>query len=326
MSHSEARAARKPSRLGLWAPFAFAVLLVLAWSGAWLWLERETEQRLDGAVAALRADGDAVAWGRLRVGGYPFRLDLDFDNLRLAEPSGWALAAAQLKTEAYAWAPMRWILVAPRGIAFARPGGGAVRVGALVLRASMEDWSASPPHLVVEGKEVTFAPMAGGRWFPVSSAAKLVLATRAGPRDQGAIYLKLDQARGRLADLLAGVAERGPFTLTANLVFNHASAARGRDWPALVRAWSRAGGSLQVVQLSLATGESRLGARAGAFTVGADGQVSGRLEASLGSAPAPTVSSRTAAAEGPARHVVIDFQDGRTRLGPVIVGPAPRLF
>ena len=339
MTHNAAAAARKPSRVGLYGPFVVAVVLALLWSGAWLWLRGEAERRLDAAAASLRAEGYSIDWEQRRVGGYPFRLDIDFSKLWLAEPSGWAVSAPELKTEAYAWAPTRWIAVAPQGGAFFRPFGGRVDVGASALRASIEDWGQHPPRIIVEGEDLTFTPAPGAKPFFASAAHKLLLGTRAGPEDQGAIYFEMDQARAQLGGLMGRIAAGGPLSLTGNVTFSHASAAAGRSWPSMVRAWSRAGGTLQVRQVTVAAGEALLDARTGALSVDDNGRLAGTLAASLRQAPQALSAMSQAGAVSPqaarsaadvtgedAPRVVVDFSNGLTRLGPVPIGPAPRVF
>ena len=92
-THSAAPPRGKPRRrLWLLPPYAALVALALVWSVVWLWMMGETQRRMDAAAAALRAVGWTVAWDSRHVGGYPFRLDVDLTNLRLADPSGWAFA------------------------------------------------------------------------------------------------------------------------------------------------------------------------------------------------------------------------------------------
>jgi hypothetical protein len=339
MSLNAAAPARKPSRAGLYGPFIVAAILAILWSGVWFWARGEAERRLDAAAAGLRSEGYVVSWSDRRLHGYPFRLDIDFTDLKLAEPSGWAVSAPTLKTEAYAWAPTHWIAYAPQGGTFVRPTGGLVVVGAQDLRAQVDDWSASPPSIVVEGEGLTFTPAPGARPFFVSAAQKLLIGTRAGPDDQGDIYLRLDGARAELSGLIGRIAEGGPVSLTGNVIFSHASAATGRDWPSIVRAWSYAGGTLQVQQLTLAAGEALLDARAGDLRIDGDGRLDGSLTATLREAPHalaamsqagavdPQAARSAAANAGDASpHAVLDFRDGRTRLGSVVIGPAPKVF
>src|SRR5579872_2767802 len=122
-THSAVVSRRKPRRLGLYLPWGALLILAAGWSLAWLWMSGQTQSRLDAAAASLRKAGWAVAWDGRHVGGYPFRLDVDFTNLSVADPSGWAVALPALKSEAFAFAPTNWVFYAPSGLTFTRPDG-----------------------------------------------------------------------------------------------------------------------------------------------------------------------------------------------------------
>ncbi|MGH6956375.1 MAG: DUF2125 domain-containing protein, partial [Caulobacteraceae bacterium] len=128
---------RKPRRRVLYAIWGAVIVVAAGWSLAWLFMMGQVEQRLDAGAAALKTGGWRVSWSARHVGGYPFRLDIDLSDVRLADPSGWAAAAPQVKSEAYAFAPDRWVFYLPAGLAFVRPGAGAVTVAAKVLRGSV---------------------------------------------------------------------------------------------------------------------------------------------------------------------------------------------
>src|SRR5579863_4497633 len=97
-THSGAGPRRKPRRLGLYLPWGALVVFAAGWSLAWLWMMGQTQSRLDAGAASLRKAGWTVAWDGRHIGGYPFRLDVDFTDLRLADPSGWAMALPAVKS------------------------------------------------------------------------------------------------------------------------------------------------------------------------------------------------------------------------------------
>ncbi len=180
---------RKAGRAGLYGPFIVVALIAIAWSAAWLWLAGEVGRRLDSAGHR----GVALGWQARRIYGYPFRIDVDFDRPRLGEASGWAVAAPRLKVEAFVFAPDHWVVVAPDGLAFNRPRGGPVRVGARVLRASLSDITAEPPRISVEGLGLTFTPAPGADPFAIASAGEVHLHFRAIGADQGAAFVEADR-------------------------------------------------------------------------------------------------------------------------------------
>jgi hypothetical protein len=343
MSHSEPLPARKPRRLGLYLPLLLLAAVAGAWSLTWLGLKGEADRRLEATRAAWSAHGQQLSWASRRIYGFPFRLDVDFTDLRVAEPSGAALAVPLLQAEAFVFAPTRWIAVAPRGLIYTRVRGGPVVVTAKVLRVSLSQFEARPPRLSLEGLNLAFDVPAGGEPFLITAAAELHLHTRAGPNDQGAAFFQLTGAKARPGSLFARIGAGKPVDMTADLIWSHAAAMCGPDWPSAVRAWSAAGGHATVRRIAIHTGQAVLDVRDGGLGVGDDGRLRGALTASLTQAPrvlaalgatgviapetAATAAAVVAAAGArPAITLPIDFQAGQTTLGPVALAPAPRVY
>ncbi len=348
MTLPESSLDRKPARLGLYAPFAVLGVAVIAWSLGWIWARNTVFKQMDAAAEALGQAGFQVDWRSRTLSGYPFRLDLDIANARVREASGWGLAAPQLKAEThFLFGRDHWVIVAPVGGTLIRPGGGAVFVRAKVLRASLSDAEAHPPRLSVEGVSLTFTPAPGSAAFGLASAEGLHLHARSGPQDQGAAYLELDRAVAG-SGLLAHIAAGAPATLIADALFSHAQALAGLPgtnggFTGAAKAWSAAGGALTIRRLSLQAGTARVEAQAGTLAAGPDGRLQGMLPVTL--APAPrlmaAIAGRAALSPDTARaaqavlaahgkdgaaDVTVDFQAGQTTLGPVAIGPAPRLY
>ncbi|HZZ36043.1 MAG TPA: DUF2125 domain-containing protein, partial [Caulobacteraceae bacterium] len=143
--------------------------------------------------------------------------------------------------------------------------------------------------------------------------------------------------------LFARVAGDKPVSVELDGVFGRASYLKGRDWPSAVTAWRGAEGQMQVRSLKVAAGDAVLDARSGVLTVGSDGRLRGSLTANLHQAPRalaamgqegaiPPEAAYSAAAVATARSqgdvatMTIDFQAGQTTLGPVAIGPAPRVY
>ena len=338
MTVPDPRPRRKPSRAGLYGPFVLLLIAIIGWSLYWVWIKGKIERGLDSAQV-----GGRVSWATREVSGYPFRLDVDFTDLRLADPSGWSLSLPVLKTEAYAYAPDHWMLVAPSGATFVRPVGGPVAGSAKVLRASVSGLTQIPARLSVEGENLTFTPGPGARPFFAQSAAQLNIHAKPGPADQGALYFGLVGVKASPASLIGKVAGAGPVSLTLDGIFSHASALRGANLGEALRGWARVGGSLQVRQATLEAGGAALDARSGGLTVGEDGRLQGTLNANLKQAPqallklaedgavtpvaaATAIIVLKASETGGVTHLNVDFQAGQTTLGPVNVAPAPKLF
>jgi len=332
-THSDESPRGKPRRLGLWLPWAGAALLAAAWSLGWVFMMHETERRLDAGAAGLRRAGWVAAWDERRVGGYPFRLDVDFTNLRLADPSGRAFATRSLKTEAYAFAPSHWVFYAPSGFGFARPNEGAVGVGAQVLRGSV-DTAEAFPRLSLEGEDLAFAPAPGAKPFPLARAANLQVYTRAAPADQEAVFVRLTGGLAAPEGDLRGLALAGPMTMTLDGALSHTTYLRGRAWRDAIAGWSARGGTFDVHEFELRAGEVVIAAKGGGLAVGDDGRVVGVLDLSRESLasllrlarPVRTPAAATFLTGAAPNDLRLTFRDGVMWLGPLEVGDAPRIY
>lgn len=340
----DSEVARKPRRWLLWGPWiAFALVLVLG-SAAWVFIRFDAAKRMDAQAVALRAAGYDIAWGERSFSGFPFRLNTVLTNVRLAEPSGWAIEAPELRAEAAVYALGTWVASAPQGVSLTRPGSGTVRVQGKVLRASLAGLDKTPPRVSIEGQDLTFAAPAGARPYPVRSATALQIHLRPGPDDQGGVLFKLDGAQAELPALLGQIAQGKPIAIAWDSVYSNAAALKGRDWPTMIQAWTDSGGKLTVRNASMTAGDAQLNASGGTLGVGFDGRLRGDLQVELREAPraliamgqtgaAPPEAAAAAAAvvaarqgDGAAARAAITFEAGQATLGPVAIGPAPRVY
>jgi len=332
----------RASRLGLYGPFVAVAMALAIWSGGWLWMKAKAEQALDAMAAQRQAAGGSFVWRDRRFSGYPFRLDVDFTGLAWREPTGWALAAPSLKAETSVFTPGHWVAFAPDGAILGRPVGGAVRITAKVLRASVSDPAAHPPTLSLEGVGLAFAPAPGAAPFFLDNAAELHLHTRAGPADQGAFFFELDRATPAPLSVLGRLAAGKTVTVTADVLFSRAGKMAGSSWARAVDAWASAGGQLQVRRLRLTTRDTALDAQGSGLSADGD-RLSGALQTTLShgdrmlsalaaSGALDPAAARIAAAVLQAAHVgtldhaTLTFQAGRTTVGPVALGAAPKVY
>ena len=336
---------QRASRLGLYGPFITLAIALAAWSAGWWWLKREAEHRVDALAARELGAGGAFTWKSRTVHGYPFRLDVDFTNVAWREPSGWALAAPTLKSEASAFAPGHWVAYAPDGAILGRPMGGAVRITAKTLRASVSDPASHPAAFSLEGIELVFTPAPGASPYFLQSAAELHAHTRAGPSDQGAFLVELDRAMPAPASALGRIAAGKSVTLIADTIYSHAGAFAGPTWARAVDAWAAAGGRLEVRRLHLAASDASFDAKGAGLSASVEGRLDGALNVSLRhgdrmlTALAQTgavdpYAARLASAvlqAAPAGapvpdHTTLTFQAGRTTVGPVALGAATKVY
>jgi hypothetical protein len=344
MSLPDTTPPRKRLRLGLWLPFVALGVLIAGWSGGWVWARGQTAARMDGAVQALGRAGYEVSWARRQIGGYPFRMDVTLTDAHVREPSGWALEAPRIEGEAFMHAITSWLIAAPDGITFVRPLGGPVAVKGQVIRASLTHPNARPPSFSFEGVKLVFTPQPGAQPFALTTADRVELHLRAGPDDEGGVFVRVDNGKAGLSGLFARVAGGKPISIVWNSTLSKMSAFAGHDWPAAVRHWSDAGGRMTVRQAGVTAGDAVIGANSGTLGAGADGRLTGALQVTLRQAPrglaalgetgviapesaqAATVVAQARQGAGDTAEATINFQAGRTTLGPVALGPAPKVY
>ena len=221
----------KPRRWGLWAPFGALALGVLAVSANWFWQVDRLKHGMLGIQSGLDRARWTLAWRQREIAGFPFRLFVTLQDATLGDHAGLTLTAPILKAEASAFAPGVWVMLAPRGGAFSRPEGGAVRVTGEGLRLSLSHSQSHPPTLSAEGFNLTFSTSPADPPFDLAVIREFHFHTKAGPSDQGAVYLSFDgfdRSGHAIHSILDGV-------------FTHASAIALSPRPDL-RAWKAAGG------------------------------------------------------------------------------------
>jgi hypothetical protein len=335
---------RKYGRLGLYLPFVVALVAIVAWSGFWLYVRSQAEGRIEAGADQLRQAGYEVSWKSRAITGYPFRLNVTLTDARLREPSGWALETPRLESQAYLHGLGTWVIAAPEGLTFIRPIGGPVAVTGDIVHASLSNLDKHPPNFSFEGTKLVFTPAAGAQPFGLSAADKVQFHLRSGPDDQGALLLRVDNGKARLSGLFARLAGEKPISIVWDSTLSKMSAFKGDNWPAAVKAWSDAGGRATVRQAGVTAGEAVIGAQSGTLGVGYDGRLTGSMDVSLKEGPralsamaetgvippeaALAASAVTMARQGSAdvARANVTFQAGQTTLGPVAVGPAPRVY
>jgi len=343
MSLPDPQAARKPRRLGLIIPFALLLIAAAAWSGFWLWTRGQVLTQMDAAVADLGRAGYQISWKTRSVSGFPFRLDVTLHEASAREPSGWSLNAPKIAGEAFLYAPKHWVIAAPEGLTFVRPKGGPVAVTGKLLRASLTGLDQQPPSFSFQGQGLTFAPAAGAEPFALQAADLVELHLRRGPEDEGGLFAKVDNGKARLSGLFGHIAGDKPVSIAWNSTLSKISSFQGADWPDAVRRWSDAGGRMTVRDAKLTAGEALIETAASTLAVGPDGRLRGVMPVSLRQAPKalgamaqtgvlPETTANAASAVAAARQTgevtraTINFEAGQMTLGPVALGPAPRIY
>jgi len=339
-------APRKPSRIRLYLALGLFLLLVVGWTGVWIWARGEARVRMDAAVATLKRAGYEVSWKERGIGGYPFRLNVTLTEAHVRDRSGWALDAPQLEAQAFMHAPTVWVVAAPQGLTFTRPVGGPVQVSGKLIRASLSHLTNTPPNISFEGVGLAFQPAAGAQPFGLQAAERVEFHLRQAPSevgDEAGVWLSVKNGKARLSGLLGRIAGEKPISIEWDGRMSKISAFRGADWPDAVRNWVAAGGRMDVKRGGLTAGDALVGVNSGNLGVGSDGRATGVLDVSLRQAPRaldalgdtgaiPQERAQAAAAVAEARQTGdlaranLTFEAGQTTLGPVAIAPAPKVY
>jgi len=323
---------------------AIVILAALAWSGFWWFNASARERALERWLAERRADGWQAEAADLHATGFPNRVDVLVTDLRLADPeAGWSWHAAEFQILSLAWKPHQFIVALPGEQVVATPHETLTATSDL-LRGSV----AFRPNPRLELDRSTFeiegmAIASDLGW--TAEIAKAILATRQTAGVPFAHDVAFNAESLRLPEGAAGPARDvlpeslGPLALDTTLGFDRAwdRASVEGDNPAL--------GAVDLRKLSVAWGELDLSG-SGAVVADAEGYAEGRLDlrarnwrlmldvAEASGGLSPTVAGAVRAGLGllagfggdaDTLSAPLEFGDGRTRLGPIPLGPAPQL-
>lgn len=309
-------AARPPSRVGLFVPYAVLAAAAIGWSVYWCWAAAEVKASIVAAGGPDRLV--SVGASRVKVYGYPFRIDVELRDARFRARGGLALEAPVLEAETYAYDRARWIAVAPEGVSIVTPSGARVRWTAGALRGSAR-FMPGGPEIVAEGVRSVFAPSGGAR-FPLASAVRLVVRARPAGADREEMLAQASDATlsgapdGRARDVALHGFASGPRVLLA------------APWPGALAAWSATGGRFSELSGGVRAGANGVEILGGALGLAPGGRLSGELRVGVsGDGGLPHAGPLAAVGADGAGARTLDFQPDGVRLGDVRLGPSPRL-
>lgn len=287
---------RKHSRTGLFLPFILVGLALAAWTGWWFWLTTQVEQRLEAEAASLRQSGWTVTYTGLNTTGWPFRTRVEMRDVSLAAPSTHALASPVLVAEANAYAPTRWVVLAPDGLTLTRAAKGQVAVRGDAIRASISGLTQTYPNIAVELANPVFTAQPGAEAFPISRADRVefYLRPHLGPAEGAAVpadatsrlnpgsdsvdvLFRLIEAEGRAGGPVQGMARNGKLTAQIETVIEDASRLRGADSAGIFAAWTASGGRFLNTRGEIAAGESRATLSSEVLSADANGRLQGSV-------------------------------------------------
>ncbi len=326
---------------------AILALAALAWTGWWFFVAYAKERAIEGWLAERRAEGWVAEASAVDVAGFPYRVDTTVSVLHLANPDvGWAWSAPEFQFLTLAYQPNHLIAFWPQEQSFSTPLG-TTRITSETMQGSVvvePNLQLALRRATVELDDLTLADDLG---WSLGVDAGLVSARQS--EDASAPPFTYDlalSAEGMSLPEQWGVDRAGVLSEVIEQVRFDGAATfdRALDRPAVegeppalealeIRDVSlnwgrldlRGQGALRVDGAGFAEGRINLRARNWedmldmAQSSGAlNGSVASALRAGLGLLARLGGDSRTLDAP-------LEFAGGVMRLGPVPIGPAPRL-
>ncbi len=343
--------APKRRHLGVFAPTAAVIVLVIVWTVWWFVAAHRVEAAFHAQADALTKQGYRVSTAPFSVKGYPYRLAVTLHDVNLVAPTGRGFAAPELDIEANAYNPDKWVLVATRGLTLYRGRSkdgadlGTLALTGKVLRASLSHLGQAVPDIRLQGMEVTATPSDPTRPFVFDTATlvEAYLRPNAKDTDSADALVRWTGARGRAPGFTGKVSPGAPLDLHAEGTINHVSAFRGVTFNTGLAAW-KTGGVASNLIVELKRPDTTLRLNSDALDAGADGRVEGKVKVELtgvagpidilssaGVLPgdmaneaAPLLDLAMGANNGPAK-LTIDFKKGKAYIGTLKVANAPTL-
>ncbi len=298
---------RRRSRFWLYAPYVALLVLAVAWSVGWVLIRARAVSEIDGFLAREAAAGRTWDCPGRSVTGYPFRIEVRCEALRLAR-SDLTLALGPVVAVAQVYQPGH-VIVEAKGPLRLKEGGTTLDADWRGLEASVHAALAGFQRLslVVEGPKGTLegvllgkaapdapapeapppgsppaTPPPGTSPVPIPFAAERFEAhARPTPgrfETDGAVDLSARLAKATLPVLDPVLGGPEPADLALDATIDRARGFGPRPLPVELERWRAAGGGLDVTRLSLAKGPRRIQAR-GTLALDAAHRLSG--EASL---------------------------------------------
>jgi hypothetical protein len=323
-------------RLILWACLGLGLL----WAGYWYVGSRQVKLGVEGWFAQQQAAGLVAENRGIAVAGFADRFDLTVTEPHLADPeSGWGWRAPFAQVFAMTWKPWQLIAALPNSQEVDTPDGQKITLGSTRLMASLlsrPNFTLPLERAVLEAEAVTLTSDHG--WS--ASADKVVLAAQNDPTRSNSLRLGAEISNLGLPALLASLPELGPKISTL-----HLDAKMGFTAPVTLTLAPTQVADLNLTSAQLTWGSLDLSAK-GSITADANGYATGkfdlkvknwrilpRLVVALGLVPPrneETVARGLAflaklSPDPETLSLPVTFRDGMTLLGPLPIGPAPRL-
>jgi hypothetical protein len=328
---------------------AIIVLAALGWTGWWFAIATAKERALESWLAERRAAGWVAEATAVDVAGFPYRVDTTVRGLELANPdAGWSWSAPEFQFLTLAYQPNHLIAIWPPEQTVATPLG-ATRIASQTMRGSLVVEPNSRLALDRATVELEGVTLTGDGDWRIGLGDAILATRRPADPDAPAFAHEIAFTAGALAlpeawtrsfdraGVLDPVIEAARFEALA--VFDRPwdrLAVEGAQ-PLLERlaiddmsfAWGkldlRGKGELVADKRGFAEGRIDLRARNGAEMLDL-AEASGAINSGLaGTLRGGLGLLARLGGDGRTLDIPLEFSGGSTRLGPIPIGPAPRL-
>lgn len=306
------------------------LLAAFGWAAYWSVSAWQVNRQVDAWFAARQAEGWTASYDSRSLSGFPNRLDLSFEGLSLSDPqSGASYRANRLDILRLVYDPAHLILAFGSDQELTTPQGGTW-IDSTGLRASLRQTDGALTRLNLEAESLSLSGAAGTLALAEPRAA--LAATPEAPATYQ-LGLTAEAAAGRSANSADGVKLRGTVALTAPLpvVLTSAPRPQPRALEIDLAEFRQAdlllqlAGDLAIDPAGRPTGDLTLRAENWQGLL-AEAQRSGQLPAAVADGITQAIgliaglSGRRDQIDLPLR-----LSGDRVWLGPLPIGPAPRL-
>jgi hypothetical protein len=188
----------------------FVLVLGVLWAGYWFVGARAVRQGAEAAFAQARTDGLVAETSGLSVAGFADRFDLTVNDVHLADPvSGWGWQAPFAQVFAMTWKPWHLIAALPHTQVVTLPDAQKVTIGSDRLMASLlmrPSLDLTFRRAVVEGEGLALTSDRG--W--AGKAEKAVLAAETDPTRANTLHLGADVTNLTPPAALMALPDLGP--------------------------------------------------------------------------------------------------------------------
>jgi hypothetical protein len=282
-------ASARPRRLGLYLPFALALILAVGWTGLWLYGRHRIGLELDNFFARQASIGRIWSCPDRRIGGYPFRIDVSCARPGFATGRGGrgevvgGLERLTVTAQTAGALNLAHVVAALDGpLTLNEEGFGRTTVTWSRALGSFRGHHQRLERASVDFKDVNILlqPSNGERIELKAQALEAHIREGVVAAEPGAYDVALRLNGAVIPGLDNALRSNDPVNLLLDGKLLNLGPIDRRDWRTTVENWRRGNGTFRVEQFNLSKGAPRLEAK-GDLKLDGERRIEGRLDASF---------------------------------------------